>query len=331
VELGSKLKSRPVLILTGDGCVDAVSSNRQKIQSLFRISLPSEETLQALADKSRFQELARRQGFDIPRGASLEGTEDLKRLEDLRLPLILKPANKKLVLAKSVERAVRAMTLSEAKSAAMRMLANAPEIIVQEWVDGPDSEIFFSLFSCDGDGNIVGIFTGRKVVCSPPGIGNTAICIAAPEEAAELQALVSRFVATVGYRGLGSIEFKRDRKTRRFVMIEPTVGRTDWQEEIATVCGVNLPLITYWTVLGTPSSSTVSAGRRVAWRSSIEHRIPSGALRPGTSVVDGVFRLSDPLPAVYFYVLERFASRILAQLAFLFHGSNRRSERRELA
>jgi len=219
VELGSKLKSRPVLILTGDGCVDAVSSNRQKIQSLFRISLPSEETLQALADKSRFQELARRQGFDIPRGASLEGTEDLKRLEDLRLPLILKPANKKLVLAKSVERAVRAMTLSEAKSAAMRMLANAPEIIVQEWVDGPDSEIFFSLFSCDGDGNIVGIFTGRKVVCSPPGIGNTAICIAAPEEAAELQALVSRFVATVGYRGLGSIEFKRDRKTRRFVMI----------------------------------------------------------------------------------------------------------------
>ena len=50
--------------------------------------------------------------------------------------------------------------------------------------------------------------------------------------------------------GVGSLEFKRDRKTVKFMIVEPTVGRTDAQEEIATLCGVNIPLIAYSTALG---------------------------------------------------------------------------------
>ncbi|MGA2535673.1 MAG: hypothetical protein ABSF53_06660 [Terracidiphilus sp.] len=328
MELGSRLNNRPVLILTGDECVDAVSSNRDKIQTLYRISLPPAEMLRSLADKSLFQELAKREGFNVPSGVSLETTADLKLLQSLTMPLIIKPADKKLVHANAVERAVRANTLAEGEIAATRMLACAPRIVVQEWIHGPDTEIFFSLFSCDCDGNLVGLFSGRKVVCSPPGIGNTAICVAAREESAELSALVSRFIVKVGYRGLGSLEFKRDSRTRRFVIVEPTVGRTDWQEEIATLCGVNLPLITYWAELGKPADVTSGAVKPVAWRSSMGHRIPGGALLPGTSVVDGVFRILDPLPALYYYFLERFVVRAMVQAAMLIRRLSRSPEQR---
>jgi D-aspartate ligase len=318
VDLGSRLGNRPVLILTDDESVAAVSSNRETIQALYRIGLPSAEVVTTLADKSLFQELAKRTGFAVPRGVALKTAADLNLLNGMTLPLIIKPADKKLVNKSIVERAVRLNTMAEAWPVATRMLKLASQVVVQEWIDGPDSQIFFSLFTCDRHSNLIGIFSGRKVVCFPPEVGSTAVCVAAPEASAELNALVSSFIKSVEYRGLGSLEFKRESRTGRLMIVEPTVGRVDWQEEIATLCGVNLPLITYWAELDRPLPVTGRTVKPVAWRSSIEHRIPSGAFQAGTSVVDGAFRLSDPLPAVYYYVLERFLVRIWSRATRFF-------------
>jgi predicted ATP-grasp superfamily ATP-dependent carboligase len=187
------------------------------------------------------------------------------------------------------------------------MLASARRIIVQEWIDGPDTEIFFALFSCAGDGKVLGLFCGRKLVCSPPAIGTTALCVAAPEVTPELTAATLEFITRVGYRGLGSLEFKRDRRDGHLLIIEPTVGRTDWQEEIATLCGVNLPLITYCSEAGQPAPPAVEPRLRIAWRSSAGHR---ARLASGMRVIDGFSRWSDPVPAVHYYAYERGLLRI---------------------
>ena len=307
VRLGRKLACRPVLILTGDQSVNCVSENRHLIEPLYRISLPSPEMVRALADKALFQELAEREGFAVPRSITLTHSSQLGRLGELSLPLIVKPADKTLVLNGTVDRAVQARTLQEAQSAAGHMLASAPRIIVQEWVDGPDTEIYFTLFSCDRGGRPVGLFVGRKLVCSPPAIGSTAVCVAAPEVARELTAPTLQFIARVGYRGLGSLEFKRHRDTGQFFIIEPTVGRTDWQEEIATLCGVNLPLIAYQAELGQPIQPPNTACPPLAWRQSAGFRAPLGL---GMRTVDGVFRWSDPLPGLYYYAYERALARL---------------------
>jgi D-aspartate ligase len=296
--LGTELGDRPVLILGGDQSVETVSSHRNRIEPLYRISLPSCEMVNALADKTLFQTLAERDGFPVPRAVTIASEDDLELLQSLIPPLIIKPADKTLAIKGLVERAVRANTLLQAQTSIARMLRSAPRVIVQEWVDGPDNEIFFTLFSCDNHGSLTGMFTGRKLVCSPPEVGSTAICVAAPEAADELSALATQFITKVGYRGLGSLEFKRDKRTGRFIIIEPTVGRTDWQEEIATLSGVNLPLMTYWAALGQLETVNCKPSGLVAWRSSIEHRVPAGALPPKTRIIDGLFRWSDPLPAV---------------------------------
>ena len=301
VDLARRLACRPVLILTGDQSVNCVSEYRQLLEPLYRISLPSRDMVRALADKSRFHSLAEREGFVVPRSVSLRSAADLALLEGLTPPLIVKPADKTLVLNGSVERAARAATLAHARRAAARMLTCAPAVIVQEWVAGPDTELYFTLFSCDRDCRPVGLFVGRKLVCSPPAIGNTALCVAAPEVAPELTAATLRFISRVGYRGLGSLEFKRDAHTGRFVIIEPTVGRTDWQEELATLCGVNLPLRTYRAELGLPLEPTPPAFPAVAWRQSVGYR---SALAPDLRRVDGFLRWTDPLPGLYHYAYE---------------------------
>jgi len=131
--------------------------------------------------------------------------------------------------------------------------------------------------------------------------GTTALCVAANARVHQtLAALTADFVTSSRYRGIGGLEFKRDRGTGQFVVVEPTVGRVDWQAEIATLCGVNLPAIAYRTALGGPAEAGVAViDTAVAWRSSAGHRPRRGALLPGTRLVDGFFRRDDPVPALY--------------------------------
>ena len=303
--LASRLGNKPVLILTGDAEVNAVSAYREELTPLFRISLPSKEMVTLLADKTLFQKYAEREGFPVPRSLVISDSSEVRGLETLRLPWVIKPGDKTLVLNGQVERAVRVHTLEHARFEVLRMLALAKRLVVQEWVDGADTEIYFTLFACDGDCKIIEMFSGRKLVCDPPAVGSTAICAAAPREAAQLSDLSRKFIARVGYKGIGSLEFKFNRRDGRFVIIEPTVGRTDWQEEIATLCGANIPLSTYRAETGEPRLPIPGACETVAWRSSIEYRAPAGMLPAGSRIVDGHFRLTDPLPGLYYYGIER--------------------------
>jgi predicted ATP-grasp superfamily ATP-dependent carboligase len=307
LRLGTRLACRPVLILTTDTSVNCVSEHRRELEPLFRMSLPSAEVVHTLADKIQFQLLAEREGFAVPRSVCVADAKDLAQLERLTPPLIVKPADKTLVLSGVADRAVYTRSIAEARSAGTRMLERAHRIIFQEWVDGPDTDILFTLFSCDDNGAVLGLFPGRKLVCTPPAMGNTAVCVAAPEVADELTAPTLEFIRRVNYRGLGSMEFKRDRHSGRLFMIEPTVGRTDWQEEIATLCGVNLPLMTYCCALGQRLPAANPPSGSFAWRSSAGFR---ASLPHGVHAVDGYFRSSDPLPALYYYGYERIARRL---------------------
>ncbi len=311
INLAGRLACRPVLILTGDESVDTVSTHRQQLDSLYHISLPTDQVVRTLASKTLFQALAEGAGFEVPRAVCVASTADFAKLAALEPPLITKPGDKTLVLKGLVGRAVRSETLAEARQTCVEMLAHVPEVIVQEWIDGPDSELFFTLFACDREGRLLATFHGRKLLCDPPDVGTTAICRAAPELTTELLALTERFISLVPYRGLGSLEFKRDCKRNRLIIIEPTVGRTDWQSEIATLCGVNLPLRLYLAELRYVTPPLNELAHRIGWRSSAGYRTPPGS---GIRTIDGFFRWSDPGPALYHYLHERGLMRVRRRL-----------------
>lgn len=309
VRLAMRLNCRPVLFLTAEESVETVCKLRERLEAYYRIELPPAHFVTILSDKAAFHRLAEEAGFAVPRGVPVWGEADLHRIGELTPPLLLKPGDKRLVLAGTTERAVRAETIADAREAAARMLRGAPSLIVQEWVEGPDTDIYFTLFACDASSRMLGSFTGRKLACTPPRIGNTAICVAAPELAEELHRTTLRFVEHVQYAGLGGLEFKRDIRTGRFLIIEPTVGRTDAQEEIATLCGVNLPLLAYRSALGETSDTVFGRDSAdIAWRLSAEFRLPPELRK--LPVVDGFFRWDDPLPALNHYGYERFATRV---------------------
>ncbi len=295
---------RPVVLLGRDEDVKTISDRRCEFASVCRITLPSRETVNTLSDKALFQAFAEREGFPVPKTVIFKEQADLQLLRALGMPVVLKPNDKLLVLAGLVERAVRANTFDQAAEAATRMIAQARALVIQEWIEGTDGDIFFCLFTCDSNSQVRSAFVGRKIICDPPAIGNTAVCMPAPDAERELISITTRLIDRVKYQGLGSLEFKRCRKTGRFLIVEPTVGRTDSQEEIATLCGINIPLVAYRTELGLTHAESSEGLPSTAWRSSARFRIPRGTLPRGTKVYDAHLRWSDPLPGLYHYAVE---------------------------
>jgi len=312
LSIAGRIGEKAVLILSSDVQVLTVSRGRAALEAHYFLALPTVTMVEVLMDKAKFQAYAEEIGLRVPRAVVLEEGHDEQALDVLSMPVVVKPADHELAPA---ERTTRADTVAEARAVARRMRCAASSVLVQEWIDGDDDDIYFTLFVCDGQARIVALFTGRKMICDPPLVGSTALCVAAATEQHQtLAAQTQAFVTDSHYRGIGGLEFKRHRRTGQFVVVEPTVGRADWQEEIATLCGMNIPAIAYRTALGEPVEPAAAIDPTVAWRASFRHRPRAGALPPGTRFVDGYFRRADPLPGVYsLYTYARTSA--LARLA----------------
>ncbi len=280
-----------------------ISAQREKLRDAFRFRLPARDTVTMLHNKAQFQEFAVSHRLPVPKAEIIRERSDLARVRTLRLPIIIKPADKRHFHAGETPRLVVAESLNEAAVACEHMLEKTGEVIAYEWIDGPDDNIYFSLFYRGRGGTMVSMFTGRKLASTPPKTGSTAFCTVANEARAAIEPITTSFLDLVDYAGFGSVEYKWDASARRFVIIEPTVGRTDWQEEIATLSGVNIPLDACRHEFELPPLPHVSDVGQIVWQSSCIERFKLGSttVPSGSTVIDGYWRADDPLPAIVHY------------------------------
>ncbi len=310
IALARRLGRRPVLFLTDEDAVHSVSENRDELSEWYRFRMPSAQAVRMLSSKAAFHCFAEANSFPVPRTVIMNGQLDVPMLSDLRFPCVLKPDDKRQALSGNKERAVRVETLSEGQAHARAMLRTPGGIVAQEWIEGTQSNIYFTLFYRGKNGKTAAAFTGRKLACWPPDVGSTAVCVAAPEAHAELERITLDFARCAGFDGMGSMEYKWDDNHQRFVMIEPTVGRIDWQEEIATLCGVNIPLAAYRHELDLPDLPAAAASPVAVWRATFIRRAPAGLMPIEARTFDGYFRWDDPLPAIHHYCLNQPLGRI---------------------
>jgi predicted ATP-grasp superfamily ATP-dependent carboligase len=298
--------TRPVLLLTQEESVKTVSHHRDRLCALYRFSLPPMDMVDTLLHKQGFQRLAEQLGSPIPPLVHVRTLADLPALEDLRYPVVIKPGERNSEYGHQFKKAYRVDSAAVAVELVRRILPVMADLVVQEWIEGPDSCIYFCLQYIDSQGQVAASFTGRKIRSWPPQVGGTASCVAAPEVHAELSAMTARFFHAAGVIGMASMEYKRDSRSGEFRMVEPTVGRTDYQEEVATLNGVNLPHAAWCSELGLPFPEPAVRERPVVWRvrsedmqSAAAQSQPAGQGYPrGSHVADALWRWSDPMPAV---------------------------------
>lgn len=250
LQVGQSLGTKAALFACGDPQVLAISRHREELAPYYRFNLPEPEVVDTLMFKDRFAAYAGGRGYPIPRTLVVKGQRSLSRAASaLRYPCIVKPAVRSVRWeAERLPKNYVVDSPETLRTVCGQFPAPAPAAIVQELIPGSDEDVYFCLTYFDRGGRPVASFVGRKLRQWPPRRGCTAIATAHTD--AELERLTLRFLSEVGFRGLGSMEYRLDPRDGRWVMIEPTVGRIDLQSGVSELYGLSLPWIAYADLIG---------------------------------------------------------------------------------
>jgi predicted ATP-grasp superfamily ATP-dependent carboligase len=315
---------RHVLFPTMDATVLLLSEERERLPESLIYCLPEKDMVHRLMHKGSFRELCRSMGLNSPGYAMVESEAKLEEaLEQVRFPLVMKSPLKKMGPAAKAARA-------ENREEAMKAYADQGEgeVILEEWIPGKDSDVYFCLQAYSPDSELLASFVGRKIRQWPTLVGGTAA--AEPADLPELESVTTGFFKAVKYQGIGSMEYKYDRRDKKYYAIEPTVGRTDFQSGIAPANGVNIPLAMFCEMAG-ESYKARRTFRPVKWvdrdndANAAEYYIEQGELTPrewkrslSGPCVDTLFAIDDPGP----WVSDIFR-RLVGRLKRLFSRNGR--------
>lgn len=309
---------KSVLVLTEEKTVVEVSRARDRLSPHYRFLLCTEPLLSDLQSKAGFQRWALSAASPLPQGVVLASVADLSGTYELQYPCVLKPLEQDAKYAARFKKAYKVQSAQEVENLYREIEPLMPHMIVQEWLEGADSDIYFCLGFWDERSQLVGqSFTGRKLRSWPLQVGGTASCTSAPEVAAELTRLTNEFVKSVGYMGQMGMEFKYDTQRGGFYMVEPTVGRTDYQHEIATLSGCNVleMMVAYLSGRAIPCCKPE---RKVIWYDEIADAKALAAGAPDHLFRDrervaAVWRPLDPMPTLA-DLMQRMLNRLRKML-----------------
>jgi predicted ATP-grasp superfamily ATP-dependent carboligase len=262
----SSRHARQVLFPVQDHDVDIVSRHRELLGEHYRLVLPDHSAVQLLADKSAFASWALENGFPVPRTLVVTSPDELAAAAaDLKFPIVLKPSVRSQRWLGAGGRKLHYRLESPADVVGMPydLFEACDSYVVQEWIEGTDSDVHFCLVYRDRSGRELAHQTGRKLLQWPVGTGNTAICTTTDDPA--LHRLTEQVLDRAGLVGLGSVEVKRDRRDGTYYITEPTVGRPNLQENLATAAGLNLAVVAYRDACDMPVVTESSPRRNAIW------------------------------------------------------------------
>jgi len=302
---------KAVLLPCADDWVLAVAKLPSELSRRFPSSAPGVAVLEQFLDKAKLERLLDRFEVQRPQTRPLAGRESLREVDwDEGTSWFLKPVDSQKFRRRFGVKAFRVASLADAEARWNEIHAAGLETVLQEYVAGPASNHFFVDGFVDQNGEIKTLFARRRLRIHPPDFGDSSALLSVPlEEVAPAVNACRRLVGGVGFRGIFSVEFKRDAKDGAFKLIE--VNTRAWANVgFAQSCGVNTPLMAYRDALGVPVESVqqYAIGRRFCFFpadfSACRRLHRSGQLSlkqwlsSWSNAEASVFRWSDPLPGV---------------------------------
>jgi D-aspartate ligase len=279
-----------VVFPTHDEQLNLISQRVGELQVL--TPFPKWELLERVQSKRTQLEEAARAGVDVPRTLYPGSPEEARAAADeLGLPVLVKPEHPVGFKQRFRRQAFRCQTLDEVA----HMFAEAQEFapMVQELVPGGDDTLYTVGSYLARDGRPLGVFSGRKLQQTPPGIGTCRVGEAVWVQEAVDGAL--RLLEAFGYHGLSQVEFKRDPRDGRFKLMEINPRLWQWHG-LAAACGIDLPRIAYSDLTGHRLPEAKMNGNGKRWAITL---LPGERLAPQRPpYVDAVFALDDPKPGL---------------------------------
>jgi predicted ATP-grasp superfamily ATP-dependent carboligase len=265
LDQGGGLRQPGVLIPASDAFVLFVSRFRDQLASAYRFVLPPAEVVEAIVDKRRQYALADRTGTPYPRTFYPTTLEEARQVAELvEFPAFLKPYHGHLwrEVFGGTHKGFKVCSPAELVERFRSTLPTGLPLMVQSIIQGPNTNHFKVCAYISSAGQPLAVFTLRKIRQYPTefGVGTLVESVHDPE----LAELGLRFLQAIGYRGIGSIEFKRDARDGQLKLIE--LNPRLWQQNAqATVCGLNFPLLAYLDALGLEPPAMTAFATGIKW------------------------------------------------------------------
>lgn len=298
-----------VLIPCTDQSVLSILAGAERLRPLHRFSDPPAAAVESLLDKVRFADLAEANGIRTPRTVIVDRESDWQlwqvKLADLQAPWVVKPAVKDdRWLTGAPNKALRLDGPRRFESV-RDALEWADSLLVQEWIDGPDSALVTCNCYVDPSGHPEASVVSAKLRQWPPSVGTASAAVTVVDGAVAEH--TERLLTAAGFTGLGYVEYKR--LGDELVAIEANVGRPTGRSAMAEAAGVELHYALYADLTGIEREPLESPRPGVTWvhlRRDLQAALRSwrrGDGSPWTWLrslrrprVEAVARLDDPVP-----------------------------------
>lgn len=240
----------PVLLPTTDNFTEFLHKYRETLKHHFVFILPETELMESLISKHGQYTIARQHDMESPLTLRITTADELNSaLTAIRFPVVIKGEtthgwrmifhDTKVLELATREELLRVYTDKIAK--------NNISIILQELVPSHEGEHFEFCAYINAASRTEQYFVYRKIRQYPFkfGFGASITSINAPD----LVEKSMTFLRKIGYRGLVNIEYMLDQNSHCHQLIEMNL-RFWAQNELATCCGLNFPLLVYHDLVG---------------------------------------------------------------------------------
>jgi predicted ATP-grasp superfamily ATP-dependent carboligase len=284
IELGNTLGHRSVLFPTRDHDLIFLARFRDELERHFSLVIPGPDALERCLNKWDTYLAATHASVPTPQCWLIEGTEDLRKIEEVTYPCILKPLAAHLWRSgdnwevvggrKAIPVASREELLAE-----YAVIARAePRVLIQQLIPGGDDCLVVAACYMDRQSRFQAGFNTQKLVQTPTGFGTG--CIVQSADRPELFDGTIRLLQAMRFTGVAEVEYKWDATDRQYKLIE--INPRPWdQHRLGAACGVDLVYLAYCDHAGLPApdmqvritprkwiaeDALVMAALRLAWR-----------------------------------------------------------------
>jgi predicted ATP-grasp superfamily ATP-dependent carboligase len=251
LKIGKNCNQKLVLIPTTDPQVELISEFRDLLKPYYLFELPEKRIVKILLHKTKFTNFALDNGINIPQTFIINKKSDYyHKCNEIKYPCILKPYDKTSNWDAIFpnDKILKIAHEKDILDVLPKVLGAVKNFIIQEWIEGPDSQVYFCLLYFNQNSELKASFVGKKIRQWYPEIGSTAV--ATMEFNQEILEESIRLFKMVKFKGFGSVEYKFDHRDKNFKIIEPTVGRPNLQSFVSVINGVNIPYIAYRNLVG---------------------------------------------------------------------------------
>ncbi len=266
VKWGKVFDTKPVLFATSDWFARFLCNCRKELESSFLFHWVPKDVFTTITDKGQIAEFCEKAGLHVPRTLVTRVEHDASWIaNEASYPCLVKPVHRQTVQFPIAAKVFVAQNVNDLKSFFQTNPQLKGATLVQELIEGGDEQIFQCTALVKHSGATVHA-TVRKLHQYPLRYGT--MCYGQTERNEELLAESMKLLRALGYRGLGSLEFKYRVSDNSYYFIEMNT-RLPWYNGIFDDAGVNLAYLAYLDLIGEPDESVLQSTqqRDVAWTS----------------------------------------------------------------